>query len=101
MCQPGFQIPKTAIFNVSGRWSAHFRGENDSTEAVGEFRQSGNQVNGTFLTTTGDYRFLDGVVDGDTLRLSTFDGGHAYSFVSKIIDTGMMRGFFYSGAAGL
>jgi hypothetical protein len=43
----------------------------------------------------------DGVVDGDTLGLSTFDGGHAYSFVSKIQDTGRMQGFYYSGATSV
>jgi len=96
-----FPDTRTPAFNVSGRWSAHFRGADDSTEAVGEFRQLGNRVSGTFLTTTGDYRFLDGVVDGDTLRLSTFDGGHAYSFVSKILDTGRMQGFYYAGATAV
>jgi thiol-disulfide isomerase/thioredoxin len=96
-----FPNPRPPAFNVSGRWSTHFRGEDDSTEAIGEFRQSGNELSGTFLTTTGDYRFLEGVVDGDTLRLSTFDGGHAYSFVSKIQDTGRMEGFYYSGATAV
>jgi thiol-disulfide isomerase/thioredoxin len=100
--KPGrFQGTKAPVFNVSGRWAAHFHGLNDSTEAVGEFSQLGSQVKGTFLTPTGDYRFLEGVVDGDTLRLSTFDGGHAYSFVSKIIDSNQMQGFFYSGAASV
>jgi thiol-disulfide isomerase/thioredoxin len=94
-----FPVPVSPVFNISGRWAAHFKGIQDSTEAIGEFRQSGSQVSGTFLTTTGDYRFLDGVVSGDTLKLSTFDGGHAYSFVCKIRDTNKMEdGFFYAGA---
>ncbi len=96
-----FPEAKTPAFNISGRWAAHFRGLNDTTEAVGEFSQLGSQVRGTFLTPTGDYRFLEGVVDGDTLKLSTFDGGHAYSFVSKILDTNLMHGFFYSGATSV
>jgi hypothetical protein len=29
---------------------------------VGEFKQVGQKVTGTFLTTTGDYRFLEGTV---------------------------------------
>jgi thiol-disulfide isomerase/thioredoxin len=97
-----FQVYKAPAFNISGRWSVHFRGENDSTESVGEFRQSGSQVTGTFLTTTGDYRYLEGVVSGDTLKLSTFDGGHAYSFTSKITDSGRMtEGFYYAGAVSI
>ena len=34
---------RAAAFNISGRWAAHFRGMNDSTEAVGEFSQLGNR----------------------------------------------------------
>ncbi|HEY8734559.1 MAG TPA: TlpA disulfide reductase family protein [Puia sp.] len=97
-----FPVTKPPVFNISGRWAVHFKGANDSTEAVGEFKQSGSQVRGTFLTITGDYRFLDGVVSGDTLKLSTFDGGHAYSFVCKIVDTNKMaEGFYYAGAVSV
>jgi len=88
-------------YDISGRWSALFTGKDDTTAAVGEFRQKGSDVKGTFLTPTGDYRYLDGVVDGDTLILSAFDGGHAYSFVSLISDSRNMSGHFYSGAASV
>jgi thiol-disulfide isomerase/thioredoxin len=97
-----FPDPKAPTFNISGRWSVHFKGLTDSTESVGEFTQTGSHVRGTFLTITGDYRFLEGVVSGDTLKLSTFDGGHAYSFVSKILDnTKMSEGFYYAGATSI
>ena len=96
-----FPVLHPASFDISGRWSVLFRGETDTTLAVGEFKQSGAQVRGTFLTTTGDYRFLEGIVDADTLRLSTFDGGHAYSFVSYIQDPTTMKGLFYSGASSV
>ena len=94
-----FPVYQAPAFNISGRWSVHFRGADDSTESVGEFKQSGSHVTGTFLTTTGDYRYLEGVISGDTLKLSTFDGGHAYSFTSVILDsTRMTDGFYYAGA---
>jgi thiol-disulfide isomerase/thioredoxin len=93
-----FIAKKSSTFNISGRWSVFFRGENDSTVAVGEFKQSGPWVIGTFLTPTGDYRYLEGVVDEDSLKLSAFDGGHAYSFESKILDSNNMEGYFYAGA---
>ena len=94
-----FSVTHIPFFNISGRWTTHFKGEKDSTEAIGEFWQKGFEVRGTFLTTTGDYRFLEGVVDGDTLKLSTFDGGNAYLFISIITDTNKIRnGFYYSGA---
>jgi thiol-disulfide isomerase/thioredoxin len=97
-----YEVTQAPVFNISGRWAVHFKGADDSTEAVGEFRQSGSQVRGTFLTPSGDYRFLDGVVSGDTLKVSAFDGGHAYSFISIIKDTNkMIDGFFYAGAKNI
>ena len=95
-----FSVTRSPLFNITGRWSVYFKEKNQSTEnAIGEFNQSGASVTGTFLTTTGDYRFLEGVVDGDSLRLSTFDGGHAYYFKAKITASDKISGgVFYSGA---
>jgi thiol-disulfide isomerase/thioredoxin len=94
-----FPVYQPPAFNITGRWSVHFRGTEDSTESVGEFTQTGSHIAGTFLTITGDYRYLEGVVSGDTLKLSTFDGGHAYYFTSRILDsTRMTDGFYYAGA---
>jgi thiol-disulfide isomerase/thioredoxin len=97
-----YPVSRAPLFNISGRWAVHFKGEGDSTESVGEFKQQGSQVIGTFLTPSGDYRFLQGVVSGDTLKLSTFDGGHAYSFVSRILDSSKMaEGFYFAGATSI
>ena len=89
--------PKTI---VDGRWAANFV-SSDTNErlAVAEFKQTGSKLTGTFLTTTGDYRYLEGAVNGDSIVLSTFDGGHAYLFTAKIISpTSLESGFYYSGA---
>jgi hypothetical protein len=57
-----------------------------------------NKVTGTFLTTTGDYRFLEGTVSGNQLYLSCFDGGHAFLFTAKIDDDKTLSdGKFFSG----
>jgi thiol-disulfide isomerase/thioredoxin len=70
-------------------------------EAIGEFTQTGSRLTGTFLTKTGDYRFLEGVVDGDSLKLSTFDGANAYYFTARIEEADKISGgSFYSGATG-
>jgi len=53
-----FPVYRAPAFNITGRWSVHFRGTEDSTESVGEFKQKGSHVTGTFLTVTGDYRYL-------------------------------------------
>ncbi len=86
--------------DVSGRWATYFKtpGKADSSFAVGEFKQQGNTVYGTFLTSTGDYRFLEGILDGDTLKLSTFDGSHAYYFTARLTaDKTLENGVFYAG----
>jgi len=53
-------------------------------------------VTGTFLTTTGDYRFLAGDSLGE-LRLSVFDGAHAFLFHARMDrNTGELHGDFWS-----
>ncbi|SFE85707.1 Peroxiredoxin [Chitinophaga sp. CF118] len=94
-----FKQYQPAKSNVTGRWATKFASPGrDSSFAVGEFRQQGNKVHGTFLTSTGDYRFLEGIVDGDTLKLSTFDGSHAYYFTALVNSNGTLEnGVFYAG----
>ncbi|MEM7518913.1 MAG: TlpA disulfide reductase family protein, partial [Planctomycetota bacterium] len=50
----------------------------------------------TFLTTVGDYRFLSGSFEGGRLRLSCFDGAHAFLFDAVASRNGMLRGDFWS-----
>ncbi len=90
---------KKPVTNISGRWAVDIvRPNNTVRPAIAEFKQIGNYLTGTFLTPSGDARFLEGVVNGDSLFLSTFDGSHAYSFSAKIIDTGKISGgWFYQG----
>lgn len=97
-----FPSPQKAKFNVDGRWSATFTDEDGQNKdvTVGEFKQNGNDVTGTFLTTTGDYRFLQGTVSGDELYLSCFDGSHAFLFTGKISnEKTIVNGKFYAGAS--
>lgn len=84
--------------NITGVWETVFthQSEEDKYIAKGIFTQKGNKVAGTFRTTTGDYRFLEGVMDTDSLRLSVFDGAHAFLFQAKVTDS-TMSGIFYSG----
>jgi len=94
-----FNITVPPTKNISGRWEVHFKGGSGASASVGEFLQNGWMVQGTILNPTGDFRYLEGVVDGDTLRLSTFDGGHAFAFESKILNDSLLSdGYFYSGA---
>ena len=82
---------------INGSWSVSFSpGTKDSSTAIGEFRQRGGIVEGTFLTPTGDFRFLEGVVSGDSVMLSAFDGSHAYLFRAKVMGDSI-SGMFWSG----
>jgi len=83
-----------AVF--SGRWSVDFDSSDDL--AIGTFTVDENQIaSGTFMTTTGDYRYLAGRVDGNLMRLSTFDGAHAFLFHARMQDDGSIEGDFWSG----
>ena len=92
-----FPNPSNDI-DVTGRWSATFT-EDDGTiyPAVGEFHQNGSDLTGTFLTPTGDYRYLEGQVKDSTIYLSTFDGGHAYLFKARLNKSGKLNGGYWSG----
>lgn len=83
--------------DISGRYSAVFfdNGVPDST--VGIFEQQGKYLKGTFLTTTGDYRFLSGNVCGNAFYLSAFDGSHAFLFEGTVKEGGRLEGRFFSG----
>ena len=88
--------------DISGKWDVTITRPNGTPrKAIAEFEQNGDQLTGSFLTTTGDYRYLDGVVTGDSLKLSTFDGAHAYTFYAKIDNANKMTGgVFYAGYNG-
>lgn len=93
-----FSSKQNANVNITGNWETVFSANNPDEKyiAKGIFNQTKNKVKGTFRTTTGDYRYLEGIVDGDSLKLSTFDGAHAFLFTAKVTDS-TMNGFFYSG----
>ncbi len=92
-----FAVTTKTNKNISGKWALSFGIKNNP--AIGIFQQKGTLLTGSIVTPTGDYRYLSGVVNGDTLLLSTFDGGHAFLF-SAIINnnTTITNGKFYSGA---
>ena len=93
---------KTAL-NLNNTWDVKFfdTAFKDSSDAIGKFQSSPTKITGTFLTSTGDYRFLEGVFDGEKIRLSTFDGSHAYLVIADFNPQNKVprisNGVFYSG----
>ena len=87
--------------DVTGRWAVTFTDdEGNETEAVAEFEQAGTQLEGTFLTPTGDYRFLAGEVRNGDIYLSTYDGSHVFLFTaSHDEESDTLSGDFWSGTA--
>lgn len=87
--------------SVAGRWAVTFGEGEKASPSVGEFRQIGRRVTGTFLTPTGDHRFLAGEMRGSELRLSKFDGGHVFLYRATLNADGTLRGQFWSGLASV
>jgi thiol-disulfide isomerase/thioredoxin len=98
-----FAAPKEPMYkSISGKWVVTFVNRDGTKEnALAIFRQKNNRLTGSFLTATGDYRYLEGIVTNDSLKLSTFDGSHAYAFVAAIHDDNTISGgAYYFGQAG-
>ncbi len=91
-------LQKKPFMDITGKWETTFETDTDHPyKAIGEFTQQGNQLFGTFLTETGDYRFLEGTVQGNKVYLSAFDGAHAFLFEAKILPDSTLLGGFRSG----
>lgn len=80
---------------IAGRWAVRFSKSEEPAVGVFKMAEQG-QIEGTFLTTTGDYRFLAGSYEYGQLRLSCFDGAHAFLFDAKMAADGTLRGNFWS-----
>ncbi|MEJ0057740.1 MAG: TlpA disulfide reductase family protein [Bacteroidota bacterium] len=112
---PGFRMPFSATYgedfrfektsdqpvtDFTGKYAVKFvNDKNDTSVSVGVFTQTGNHAEGTFLTTTGDYRYLEGNVVSDKLYLSTFDGNHSFLFIASKKDETTLVGDFWSGGS--
>lgn len=93
-------IKGNASFNISGRYAVTFtRADGTKRASVAEFKQVGNHLTGTFMNPSGDYRFLEGIVTGDSLMLSCFDGSHAYYFGARIVSPKeLIHGGYFASA---
>lgn len=86
----------TPSVDYNGKYQLHFKSDQENYPSVGMFKQEGNHLTGSFLTPTGDYRFLEGSVVNNELRVSTFDGNHAYLFIAKF-EGDSLKGDYYAG----
>ncbi|MFT4203972.1 MAG: TlpA disulfide reductase family protein [Chitinophagaceae bacterium] len=94
-----FSAKTPASIDATGKYAINFDEKDGKQDpAIAELKQTGSIVNGSILTPTGDYRYMEGVVSGDSLWLSTFDGVHALVVSGKIEQNGSISGALWSGA---
>ncbi len=90
---PRFSVEsKIANASFDGKWEVDFIKDHGVEKAIGLFSQHEKKLTGTFLTATGDYRFLEGVVDGSKMKLSSFDGVNALLFEAEMLNNGEISG---------
>lgn len=110
-----YKVPFSAVYGVSDRfivpsdplmdelgskkWGVTFSpNTDDSTPAIGLFTKvEKGIIHGSFATEKGDYRYLEGLYCDSLLRLSCFDGAHAFLFKAKKQRDGSLLGNFWSG----
>jgi thiol-disulfide isomerase/thioredoxin len=104
-------FPSDDYLTKGATYRTEFKDETgNSYPAVGIFKKAKEgELTGTFLTTTGDYRYLGGYYwrrgDDWYIGLSTFDGNHAFLFQGKTNgkeqpQTKTITGDFYAGKSG-
>jgi thiol-disulfide isomerase/thioredoxin len=94
-------FPSIGFLNstINGKWETTFSPNTENqSKAIGVFNQQEGTdlISGTFLTETGDYRYLEGILKGNQLYLSAFDGSHAFLFKAEL-NGELLSGTFYSG----
>jgi thiol-disulfide isomerase/thioredoxin len=90
--------PVQSLFD--GTWEVTFQpGTKDEEKAIGIFKAGkDSEIAGTFLTETGDYRFLAGNRSGQNFSMSTFNGSWAMMFEAEL-QSDTLKGKFYSGVS--
>ena len=88
---------KPCVKSETKRYKTVFQNASDTTEAIGQFTFCDDLITGTFMTETGDYRHLHGVLKGTEMQFGTFDGAHLYFFKAQIHSDSITAGIFLSG----
>lgn len=91
--------PDTIFPELFGRWKVVFEPGTPNEEVlVGVFQQEMNgRIFGSFLSETGDYRYLHGYAANGKLHLQTYTGYWAFVVDADLNGSNEMTGVFYSG----
>jgi len=85
---------------VKSKYEVNIDRGDHTSKAIGLFKQTDKYVEGSFATETGDYRYLEGIVDGNKLSVSTFDGSHLFLFTADLKGDSLVNGLYISGKTG-
>ena len=85
--------------NMSGKWKVLFQpGTPNEEMLIGVFQQEMNgRIFGSFLSETGDYRYLHGNLADGKVHLQTYTGYWAFVVEADLNGSNEMTGVFYSG----
>jgi peroxiredoxin len=88
--------------DISGTYAVTFTSPNGKEEkCVGLFTQHGSGLTAAFLRVTGDSRYLEGVVEADSFRLSGFIGSGPSFYVGVVRPDGTLSGESVGSRAGV
>jgi thiol-disulfide isomerase/thioredoxin len=92
---PAHAVPAS----IDGDWSAELTFDGGHAFAAqGVFWSKGDGIEATFLTDTGDFRWLAGRYERGRLELSCFDGAHAFLLRADVDAGGALHGDFWAMA---
>lgn len=95
--KPRFATTNDPCCSLKDKWEVILRYDGERPRhALGEFNKTDSGYTGSIITPTGDYRFLQGVLNGHNLELATFDGKFAYYFTAQLQDRELL-GHYYAG----
>ncbi|WP_439559018.1 peroxiredoxin family protein [Dyadobacter sp.] len=83
--------------NLSGKWDLQVFSKAKMPDNVALLKQEGNKLTGVVMSTVGDSRELEGVVQGDEFVLSHFSGPNPRVYKGKINEDGSITGVISSG----
>ncbi len=96
-----FPISKSLkTINLNRKWEVTFdEVTKNSYKGQAILNQKLSRITGTIRTETGDFKYLEGNISGDSVFLSRFDGAHVMLIEGKT-ENNRITGFLYSGNSG-
>lgn len=92
--EPRFNKVGVSKDSISGKWDIQFISDNSTANNVGIFKENNGILTGSVLTNSGDFRYLEGIIDESGFKLSAFAGLSPYLLQGKFTDKDNFEGEF-------